>query len=64
MSVAIVARATEHGLLFLADPQGTSGWAPAERDAAMFHNTREAMRAAARLPARLRAFSLPARQAA
>ena len=64
MSVAVVARATEHGLLFLADPQGKPGWAFAERDAATFLNTREAMRAASRLPARLRAFSLPARQAA
>lgn len=64
MSVAIVARSTEHGLLFLADPQGQPGWALAERDATMFQNTREAMRAAARLPAKLRAFSLPARQAA
>jgi hypothetical protein len=64
MSVAVVARATEHGLLFLADPQGNPGWAFAERDAAMFQNTREAMRAASRLPAKLRAFSLPVRQAA
>ena len=46
MSVAVVARATEHGLLFLADPQGKPGWAFAERDAATFLNTREAMRAA------------------
>ena len=64
MSVAVVARATEHGLLFLADPQRKPGWALAERDAATFQSTREAMRAAARLPAKLRAFSLPARQAA
>jgi hypothetical protein len=64
MSVAIVARATEHGLVFLAGPEGKPGWAFAERDAATFQNTREAMRAASRLPARLRAFSLPARHAA
>jgi hypothetical protein len=64
MSVAVVARATERGLVFLADPQGTPGWAIAEQDAATFQNTREAMRAASRLPAKLRAFSMPIRQAA
>jgi hypothetical protein len=65
MSVAaVVARTTDHGLVFLANPAGRLSWARAERDAATFQNTREATRAASRLPARLRAFSLPARYAA
>jgi hypothetical protein len=65
MSVAaVVARTTERGLVFLADPQDRLGWATAEQDAATFQSTREAMRVASRLPAKLRAFSLPVRYAA
>jgi hypothetical protein len=65
MSVAaVVARTTDHGLVFLAKPAGRLGWARAEQDAATFQSTREATRAASRLPARLRAFSLPVRYAA
>ena len=64
IAAAVVARTTDQGLVFLANPPGRLGWASAEQDAATFQNTREAMRAASRLPARLRAFSLPARYAA
>ncbi len=63
-SAAIVARSTGRGLLFLAERNGDPSWAFAERDASTFQNTREAIRAASRLPAKLRAFSLPARRAA
>ena len=61
---AVVARTTDRGLVFLAHPPTKLGWATAERDAATFQNSREATRAASRLPAKLRAFSLPARYAA
>jgi hypothetical protein len=64
IAAAVVARTTDRGLVFLARPSAGLGWASAEQDAATFQNTREAMRAASRLPARLRAFSLPARFAA
>jgi hypothetical protein len=65
MSVAaVVARTTDNGLVFLADSPGKLGWATAERDAATFQSSREATRAASRLPAKLRAFSLPVRNAA
>ena len=62
---AVVARTTEHGLVFLAHPShGSLAWATAEQDADIFQNAREATRVAVRLPARLRAFALPARLAA
>jgi hypothetical protein len=57
---AVVARSTDQGLVFLADPEGRLHWLGAELDAVTFQSLREATRAASRLPARLRAFSLPA----
>lgn len=61
---AVVARTTDEGLVFLANPLGKLGWASTEQDAATFQSTREATRAASQLPAKLRAFALPARHAA
>ena len=58
-SSAIVARTNAKGLEYLVHIQEEFAWAPAERDASLFENLRDATRAAMRLPARFRAFALP-----
>ncbi len=63
---ALVSRAPgssrEEELYLILTPAGQAAWTPKPADATSFESMREASRAALRLPAGLRAFSVPAPQ--
>jgi hypothetical protein len=57
---ALIARTAASGLEYLALAAGQKRWVNREVEASLFVNVREATRTAMLLPARLRAYALPA----